>query len=57
MSKAGNKPLTVMVTEEEMMNLDQYCEQTSRTKTEVIRAYLRSLKRKSSTSPPLRGFG
>lgn len=57
MSKAGNKPLTVMVTEEEMLNLEQYCEQTSRTKTEVIRAYLRSLKRKSSTSPPLRGFG
>lgn len=51
MGKAGNKPLTVMVTEEEMRNLDQYCEQTSRTKTEVIRAYLRSLKRKLSTKP------
>lgn len=52
MTKAGNKPLTVMVTEEEMKNLDRYCEQTSRTKTEVIRAYLRGLKRKSSDSPP-----
>ena len=57
MSKAGNKALTVMVTEDEMVNLDRYCEQTSRTKTEVIRAYLRSLKRQLSTSPPSRGVG
>lgn len=57
MSKAGNKPLTVMVTEDEMMRLEEYCEQTSRTKTEVVRAYLRSLKQKLSTSPPSRRVG
>ena len=57
MSKAGNKPLTVMVTEDEMVNLEEYCEQTSRTKTEVLRAYLRSLKRRLSTSPPSKGQG
>jgi len=55
MSKAGSKPITVMVTEEEIIILDAYCEQTSRTKTEVIRAYLRSLKRKLSASSPSRG--
>jgi hypothetical protein len=44
----GDKPLTVRVSSEEMAILEAYCEQSKRTKTDVIRTYLRSLKKKLS---------
>lgn len=42
----SDKKLAVRLPEEELSILTQYCEENSRTQTEVIRAYIRSLKRK-----------
>lgn len=55
-SAKGEKFLTVRITDAEMEKMKQYCSQENRTQTDVIRAYLRSLKRKLSnrgTSSPL----
>lgn len=57
MSNAGEKPLTVKVTLQEMENLKHYCELEGRTQTDVIRAYLRSLRRKLPASAPSRRIG
>ncbi len=38
------KSLTIKASEQELENLEFYCQQTGRTKTDVIREYLRSLK-------------
>ncbi|MBO9999045.1 MAG: PAS domain S-box protein [Cyanobacteria bacterium SID2] len=38
--------LTLAVTEEELAQLEQYCQQTNRTKTDVIREYIRSIQQR-----------
>lgn len=38
------KALTIRIPDEELEILKQYCEQTDRTQTEIIRSYIRSLK-------------
>ena len=40
------KRLEVRVSDEEAQILEQYCKQSEKTKTDVIRSYLRHLKRK-----------
>jgi hypothetical protein len=57
MSNAGEKPLTVKVTVQEMENLKHYCELEGRTQTDVIRAYLRSLRRKLPASASSKRIG
>jgi predicted DNA-binding protein len=38
------KALTIRIPDEELEILKQYCEQTDRTQTEILRSYIRSLK-------------
>ncbi len=40
------KRLEVRISDEEAQILEQYCLQTEKTKTDVIRSYIRQLKRK-----------
>jgi hypothetical protein len=40
------KRLEVKISDEEALILKQYCEQSEKTKTDVIRSYIRQLKRK-----------
>ena len=40
------KRLEVRISDEEALILKQYCEQAEKTKTDVIRSYIRQLKRK-----------
>lgn len=40
------KRLEVKISEEEALILKQYCKQSEKTKTDVIRSYIRQLKRK-----------
>ncbi|MBW4632750.1 MAG: ribbon-helix-helix protein, CopG family [Brasilonema sp.] len=42
----SDKPLTIRLPESELEILKAYCYQESRTQTEVIREYIRSLKKK-----------
>ncbi|BAY46720.1 hypothetical protein SAMD00079811_43330 [Scytonema sp. HK-05] len=41
-----DRPLTIRLPESELEILKTYCHQESRTQTEVIREYIRSLKKK-----------
>ncbi len=40
------KRLEVKISDEEAQVLEQYCKQSEKTKTDVIRSYIRQLKRK-----------
>ena len=40
------KRLEVRISDEEASILEQYCKQSEKTKTDVIRGYIRQLKRK-----------
>ena len=40
------KRLEVRISDEEALILEQYCKQTEKTKTDVIRSYIRQLKGK-----------
>jgi predicted DNA-binding protein len=42
----SDKPLTIRLPESELEILKTYCHQESRTQTEVIREYIRSLKKR-----------
>ncbi|ARV58059.1 hypothetical protein BZZ01_04900 [Nostocales cyanobacterium HT-58-2] len=45
-SMSSDKPLTIRLPESELEILKAYCRQESRTQTEVIREYIRNLKKK-----------
>ena len=49
-SMKSNKYLTVRLPEIELAILQQYCDQTDRSQTDVIRSYIRSLKKKLSVT-------
>ncbi len=40
------KRLEIRISDEEALILGQYCKQSEKTKTDVIRSYIRQLKRK-----------
>jgi hypothetical protein len=40
------KRLEIRISDEEAQILEQYCQQSEKTKTDVIRSYIRQLKRK-----------
>lgn len=50
----GKYNLNVRITEEERQILDDYCQAVERTQSDVIREFIRSLKRKTKKS--LDGF-
>ncbi len=45
--------ITFQSSEEERKILEEYCQQSQRTKTEILRELVRSLNQKSPTPPPL----
>ncbi|MEW5856200.1 MAG: ribbon-helix-helix protein, CopG family [Cyanobacteriota bacterium] len=44
--KEGIKPLTIKLPESELELLKAFCEQETRTQTEVLREYIRTLRKK-----------
>ncbi|WP_307731591.1 ribbon-helix-helix domain-containing protein [Microseira wollei] len=49
-SMTSDKPLTIRLPESELETLKAYCKQESRSQTEVIREYIRSLRKKIKTT-------
>ncbi|WP_460200708.1 ribbon-helix-helix protein, CopG family [Scytonema sp. NUACC21] len=49
----GERKLSIRIPEQELKILEAYCTQTSRTKTDVLREYIRSLLKKLKDSEGL----
>lgn len=51
------KVLTIRLPEAEMLRLEFYCANSGRTKTDVIREHIRSLKAENDTGEAIRALG